>query len=198
MTPNNPLFAEKAKKTKLLLTDVDGVMTDSKLSFFTDAQGVTREIKHFESLDGMGLMFLTYCGVQTGIVSKGASNTLEFWAKALGMSYLFYNTSVKHRALEFLQQEFGVLPEETAFIGDDLIDLGLLSRVGLPLAVANSVPEAKELAVYTSPRRGGDAAVRDIAEQILRARGEWDRVVADNVSGVFQNPQRELRIVKGL
>lgn len=198
MTPNNPLFAEKAKKIKLLLTDVDGVMTDSKLSFFTDAQGVTREIKHFESLDGMGLMFLTYCGVQTGIVSKGASNTLEFWAKALGMSYLFYNTSVKHRALEFLQQEFGVLPEETAFIGDDLIDLGLLSRVGLPLAVANSVPEAKELAVYTSPRRGGDAAVRDIAEQILRARGEWDRVVADNVSGVFQNPQRELRIVKGL
>lgn len=198
MTPNNPLFAEKAKKIKLLLTDVDGVMTDSKLSFFTDAQGVTREIKHFESLDGMGLMFLTYCGVQTGIVSKGASNTLEFWAKALGMSYLFYNTSVKHRALEFLQQEFGVLPEETAFIGDDLIDLGLLARVGLPLAVANSVPEAKELAVYTSPRRGGDAAVRDIAEQILRARGEWDRVVADNVSGVFQNPQRELRIVKGL
>lgn len=198
MTPNNPLFAEKAKKIKLLLTDVDGVMTDSKLSFFTDAQGVTREIKHFESLDGMGLMFLTYCGVQTGIVSKGASNTLEFWAKALGMSYLFYNTSVKHRALEFLQQEYGILPEETAFIGDDLIDLGLLSRVGLPLAVANSVPEAKELAVYTSPRRGGDAAVRDIAEQILRARGEWDRVVADNVSGVFQNPRRELRIVKGL
>lgn len=198
MTPNNPLFAEKAKKIKLLLTDVDGVMTDSKLSFFTDAQGVTREIKHFESLDGMGLMFLTYCGVQTGIVSKGASNTLEFWAKALGMSYLFYNTSVKHRALEFLQREYGVLPEETAFIGDDLIDLGLLSRVGLPLAVANSVPEAKELAFYTSPRRGGDAAVRDIAEQILRARGEWDRVVADNVSGVFQNPRRELRIVKGL
>lgn len=198
MTPDNPLFTEKAKKIKLLLTDVDGVMTDGKLSFFTDAQGTAREVKHFESLDGMGLMFLTYCGVQTGIVSKGASNTLEFWAKALGMSYLFYNTSVKHRALEFLQKEYGILPEETAFIGDDLIDLGLLARVGLPLAVANSVPEAKKLAVYTSPRHGGDAAVRDIAEQILRARGEWDRVVADNMSGVFQNPQRELCIVKGL
>lgn len=198
MIPENPLFTEKAKKIKLLLTDVDGVMTDGQLSFFTDADGVTREVKHFESLDGMGLMFLTYCGVQTGIVSKGASNTLEFWAKALGMNYLFYNTSVKHRALEFLQQEYGIKPEETAFIGDDLIDLGLLSRVGLPLAVANSVPEVKELAVYTSPRLGGNAAVRDIAEQILRARGEWERVVADNISGVFQNPKRELRIVKGL
>ena len=159
---------------------------------------MAREIKNFESLDGMGLLFLAYCGVQTGIVSKGASNTLEFWAKELGMNYLFYNTSVKHRALDFLQREYGLLPEEIAFIGDDLIDVGLLSRVGLPLAVANSVPEAKQFALYTSPRHGGDGAVRDIAEQILRARGQWERVVQDNLSGAFQNPKRELRIVKGL
>lgn len=198
MTALNPLFLQKARQIKLLLTDVDGVMTDGTLSFFTDGQGVTREIKNFESLDGMGLLFLAYCGIQTGIVSKGASNTLEFWARELGMNYLFYNTSVKHRALEFLQQKYGILPEETAFIGDDLIDLGILSRVGLPLAVANSVPEAQQIALYTSPRRGGAAAVRDIAEQILRARGQWDRVVQDNISGAFQNPKRELCIVKGL
>lgn len=198
MTSLNPLFIQKAQRIKLLLTDVDGVMTDGTLSFFTDEKGVVREIKNFESLDGMGLLFLAYCGVQTGIVSKGASNTLEFWAKELGMNYLFYNTSVKHRALDFLQREYGLLPEEIAFIGDDLIDVGLLSRVGLPLAVANSVPEAKQFALYTSPRHGGDGAVRDIAEQILRARGQWERVVQDNLSGAFQNPKRELRIVKGL
>ncbi len=198
MTSLNPLFIQKAQRIKLLLTDVDGVMTDGTLSFFTDEKGVAREIKNFESLDGMGLLFLAYCGVQTGIVSKGASNTLEFWAKELGMNYLFYNTSVKHRALDFLQREYGLLPEEIAFIGDDLIDVGLLSRVGLPLAVANSVPEAKQFALYTSPRHGGDGAVRDIAEQILRARGQWERVVQDNLSGAFQNPKRELRIVKGL
>ena len=198
MTSLNPLFIQKAQRIKLLLTDVDGVMTDGTLSFFTDEKGVAREIKNFESLDGMGLLFLAYCGVQTGIVSKGASNTLEFWAKELGMNYLFYNTSVKHRALDFLQREYGLFPEEIAFIGDDLIDVGLLSRVGLPLAVANSVPEAKQFALYTSPRHGGDGAVRDIAEQILRARGQWERVVQDNLSGAFQNPKRELRIVKGL
>ncbi len=198
MTSLNPLFIQKAQRIKLLLTDVDGVMTDGTLSFFTDEKGVAREIKNFESLDGMGLLFLAYCGVQTGIVSKGASNTLEFWAKELGMNYLFYNTSVKHRALDFLQREYGLLPEEIAFIGDDLIDVGLLSRVGLPLAVANSVPEAKQFALYTSPLHGGDGAVRDIAEQILRARGQWERVVQDNLSGAFQNPKRELRIVKGL
>ncbi len=198
MTALTPLFIQKARQIKLLLTDVDGVMTNGTLSFFTDAQGVAREIKNFESLDGMGLLFLAYCGIQTGIVSKGASNTLEFWAKELGMNYLFYNTSVKHRALDFLYQEYHILPEEIAFIGDDLIDLGLLSRVGLPLAVANSVAEAKQLALYTSPRHGGDSAVRDIAEQILRARGQWDQIVQDNISGQFQNPKRELRIVKGL
>ncbi|MDY3911213.1 MAG: HAD hydrolase family protein [Elusimicrobiaceae bacterium] len=198
MNELSPLFIQKAKKLKLLLTDVDGVMTNSQLSFFTGGDGVTREIKHFESLDGMGLMYLTYCGVETGIVSRGSSDTLAWWAKILGMKYLFYNTPVKHKALVYLQEHFNIKPEETAFIGDDLIDLGMMSRVGLPLAVANSVPEAKKLALYTSPRHGGNAAVRDIAEQILRARGQWDKVVQDNTDGTFTTVKNQIHIVKGL
>lgn len=198
MTNVSPLFIQKAKQIKLLLTDVDGVMTDGTLSFFTDAQGQTHEIKHFDSLDGMGLMYLAWCGIDTGIISRGASNTLGFWAGVLGMKYLFYNTSVKQHALEFLQKEYAICPEETAFIGDDLIDLGVLERVGLPLAVANSVPEAKALAVYTSPLQGGHSAVRDIAEQILRARGQWEDVVAANRNGTFHSPKNTPHIVKGL
>ncbi len=198
MTKISPLFIQKAKQIKLLLTDVDGVMTNGTLSFFTDGQGQTREIKHFDSLDGMGLMYLAWCGIDTGIISRGASNTLEFWANVLGMKYLFYNTSVKHHALDYIQKEYGILPEETAFIGDDLIDIGVLERVGLPLAVANSVPEAKQIALYTSPLQGGHSAVRDIAEQILKARGEWDKVVAANRDGSFASPQNTPRIVKGL
>ncbi len=198
MTNVSPLFIQKAKQIKLLLTDVDGVMTNGTLSFFTDAQGQTHEIKHFDSLDGMGLMYLAWCGIDTGIISRGASNTLEFWAGVLGMKYLFYNTSVKHHALDYLQKEYNISPEETAFIGDDLIDLGVLERVGLPLAVANSVPEAKALALYTSPLEGGRSAVRDIAEQILRARGQWDAVVAANRDGSFTSPRNTPRIVKGL
>lgn len=198
MTNISPLFIQKAKQIKLLLTDVDGVMTNGTLSFFTDAQGQTHEIKHFDSLDGMGLMYLAWSGIDTGIISRGASNTLEFWAGVLGMKYLFYNTSVKHHALDYLQKEYNISPEETAFIGDDLIDLGVLERVGLPLAVANSVPEAKALALYTSPFEGGRSAVRDIAEQILRARGQWDAVVAANRDGSFTSPRNTPRIVKGL
>lgn len=198
MTNISPLFIQKAQQIKLLLTDVDGVMTNGTLSFFTDAQGQTHEIKHFDSLDGMGLMYLAWSGIDTGIISRGASNTLEFWAGVLGMKYLFYNTSVKHHALDYLQKEYNISPEETAFIGDDLIDLGVLERVGLPLAVANSVPEAKALALYTSPLEGGRSAVRDIAEQILRARGQWDAVVAANRDGSFTSPRNTPRIVKGL
>lgn len=194
----SPLFIQKANQIKVLLTDVDGVMTDSTISFFTDNEGVTHEIKHFESLDGMGLMYLTTCGIRTGIISRGSSNTLEYWAKILGMEFLFYNTSVKQKALEFLQKEYNIQPEEVAFIGDDLIDLGVLEKVGLPLAVQNSIPEVKELALYTSPRSGGKAAVRDIAEQILKARGEWEKIVQANKDGSFKSPQRQMRIVKGL
>ena len=194
----SPLFTQKAKNLKVLLTDVDGVMTNGTLSFFTDTDGQTHEIKHFESLDGMGLMYLATCGIKTGIISRGNSPTLEYWARILGMQFLFYNTQVKHRALDFLQQEYNVSAQETAFIGDDLIDLGVMQRVGLPLAVANSVPEVKQKALYTSPICGGHAAVRDIAEQILRARGQWDTIVIANQNGSFRQPCAEIRIVKGL
>ncbi|MBO4675810.1 MAG: HAD hydrolase family protein [Elusimicrobiaceae bacterium] len=194
----SPSFLEKAKSIKLLLTDVDGVMTDGTLSFFTDESGTAREIKHFESLDGMGLMFLSHCGISTGIVSRGQSNTLEFWAKVLGMRFLFYNTPAKHLVLPYLEQNFHITPQEIAFIGDDVIDLGLLSRVGLPLTVANSVPEVKEVSLYISPRQGGQAAVRDIAEQILKARGLWEQILQENKAGTFKQPVRELHIVKGL
>ncbi len=198
MSKVSSLFIQKAKTLKVLLTDVDGVMTDGTLSFFTDNQGQTHEIKHFESLDGMGLMYLTHCGIKTGIISRGSSPTLEYWAKLLGMDFLFYNTPVKHQVLDYLQEHFGVQPEQTAFIGDDLIDLGVIDRVGMPLAVANSIKEVKERALYTSALAGGHAAVRDIAEQILKARGEWERVVEENRRGLFKSPQRSLHIVKGL
>ncbi len=192
------LFNQKARQIKFFLTDVDGVMTDGTLGFFTDAAGAAREIKRFESLDGMGLLFLKYCGVNTGIISKGNSPTLEFWAKALGMDVLYYNISAKTRALEHLQKTRGVKPEEIAFVGDDLIDLGVLKRVGLPLSVPNGVPEAQDAALYVTAKTGGRGAVRELAEKILKARGDWPRVVKDVENGVFQNPQPALSVVRGL
>ena len=192
----NQAFIQKAKNLKLLLTDIDGVMTDSKLVWYTDSTGHHIEVKNFESLDGMGMIFLRACGIRTGIISRGSAPVLQHWAKLLGMDILYYSTLNKSAALLDACARFGAKPQEAAFIGDDIIDLGVLKTAGLPLTVANGVEEVKRVALYTSPKHGGFGAVRDICEQILKARGQWDEVVRSVEEGTFQDPKSQLLIVK--
>lgn len=194
----NESFIQKAKNLKLLLTDVDGVMTDSKLCWYTDGEGRHIEIKNFESLDGMGMMFLRACGVRTGIVSRGSAPILADWASMLGMDILYYSAMDKTAALHDACTRFGITPQETAFIGDDIIDLGVLNTVGFRLSVDNAVAEVKALADYISPKRGGYGAVRDICEQILKARGQWNDIVRQVTDGTFKDTRRELCIVKSI
>jgi len=194
----NTSFIEKAKNLKLLLTDIDGVMTDSKLCWYTDGEGRHIEVKNFESLDGMGMIFLRACGVRTGIVSRGSAPILQHWAKLLGMDILYYSAMDKTAALKDACTRYGITPAEAAFIGDDIIDLGVLKTAGMKLAVDNAVEEVKVLADYISPKRGGYGAVRDICEQILKARGQWDNLVKQVADGTFQDTRRELCIVKGI
>ena len=192
----NELFIQKAKNLKLLLTDIDGVMTDSKLCWFTDPEGRRLEIKNFESLDGMGMMFLRACGIRTGIVSRGQAPVLTDWAKLLGMDILYQHSMNKPASLLDACQRFNVSLEETAFIGDDITDLGVLKKVGLPLTVANGVEEVQKIALYSSSKKGGEGAVRDICEQILKARGQWQSLLEEVENGTFTDPHPELIIVK--
>ena len=194
----NDIFIRKAQNLKLLLTDIDGVMTDSKLCWYTDGDGNQIEVKNFESLDGMGMIFLRACGVRTGIVSRGSAPVLANWARMLGMDILYYSAMDKAAALHDACERFGVTPEETAFIGDDIIDLGVLQSAGFRLCVDNAVEEVKDLCDYISPKRGGDGAVREICEQILKARGQWNDIVRQVANGTFREQRRELCIVKGL
>ena len=191
----NETFIQKAKNLKLLLTDIDGVMTDSKLCWYTDGEGRHIEVKNFESLDGMGMIFLRACGVRTGIVSRGSAPVLQHWAKMLGMDILYYSAVDKAGALRDACARFGVRPEESAFIGDDIIDLGVLKTTGMPLTVENAVPEVKALADYISPKHGGDGAVRDICEQLLKARGQWDDIVKRVTDGTFEDYHGQLTVV---
>ncbi len=188
-------FIQKAKKLKLLFTDIDGVMTDSKLCWYTDGEGRHIEVKNFESLDGMGMIFLRACGVRTGIISRGSAPVLQHWAKLLGMDILYYSAMDKAAALRDACERFGVTLEETGFIGDDIIDLGALHAVNFRLSVTNAVDEVKVLADYTSPKRGGYGAVRDICEQILKARGQWDDVVQRVTDGTFEDHKADLTVV---
>lgn len=192
----NPQFIQKAKNLKLLLTDIDGVMTDSKLTWYTDGEGRHIEVKNFESLDGIGMIFLRACGIRTGVISRGSAPILQHWARLLGMNVLYYGAMDKAAALKDACARFGCTPQETAFIGDDIIDLGVLKAAGLPLTVANGVKEVQDVALYSSPKHGGEGAVRDICEQILKARGQWDGVVKAVEEGTFTDPKSELIIVK--
>lgn len=194
----NQTLKDRLPKIKLILTDVDGVLTDGKLCWAVLPDGNPVEMKHFESLDGMGLLFLKYCGFKTGIISKGKGPVLEFWAKALGMDYLYGGLSAKQKALDDVLSRENLTQDEVAFIGDDIIDLAVLKRVGLPFAVQNAVEEVKQAALYTARRPGGAGAVREIAELILKERGLWDKVLTDVEEGVFVNPESKLSIVKGL
>lgn len=194
----NESFIQKAKNLKLLLTDVDGVLTDSKLCWYTDGEGRHIEVKNFESLDGMGMIFLRACGVKSGIVSRGSAPVLQHWAKLLGMDILYYSAMDKTAALQDACKRFGISAQEVGFIGDDIIDLGVMKAAGLRLAVANAVDEVKEIADYISPKRGGYGAVRDICEQIMKAHGQWQTIVAQVTDGTFQDTRQELCIVKGI
>ena len=191
----NETFVQKAKKLKLLLTDIDGVMTDSKLCWYTDGEGRQIEVKNFESLDGMGMIFLRACGVRTGIISRGSAPVLQHWAKLLGMDILYYSAMDKASALRDACARFGCDVQDSAFIGDDIIDLGVLKTTGMPLSVANAVDEVKALADYISPKRGGYGAVRDICEQILKARGQWEEVVERVTDGTFEDHRAQLTVV---
>ena len=117
-------------------------------------------------------------------------------ARLLGMDILYFGCMNKTAALQDACARFGCTPQETAFIGDDIIDLGILKASGMPLTVANGVDEVKRLAVYASPKHGGCGAVRDICEQILKARGQWDGVVQAVEDGTFTDPPAQLTVVK--
>ncbi len=192
----NEEFIQKAKNLKLLLTDIDGVMTDGKLVWYTDGEGRHIEVKNFESLDGMGMMFLRACGVRTGIVSRGNAPILQDWAKLLGMDIVYYGVMDKAFVLRDACKRFDITEQETAFIGDDIIDLGVMKAASLRLSVDNAVNEIKNISHYVSPKRGGDGAVRDICEQILKARGQWDDIVKQVEEGKFQDPHPQLIIAK--
>jgi 3-deoxy-D-manno-octulosonate 8-phosphate phosphatase (KDO 8-P phosphatase) len=166
---------ERAKKIKLLILDVDGVLTDGKLII-----GPSGELcKTFHVHDGLGIALSKKFGLKTAIITGRISKMVEFRANELKIDALYQGQSNKVNALAKLQQEFHVNLDEIAYIGDDLIDLPVMTKVGLACAVPNAVPEVKERAQYITEAHGGHGAVRQAIEMILRAQGFWDQIVSD-------------------
>lgn len=160
---------ERLKKIKVLILDVDGVLTDGGI--IMDANGV--ETKRFDVQDGMGLVFWKKCGYKSAIISARESKVVAHRANDLKIDKVFVGVYPKITAYESLLKEWNIKDEDVCFIGDDVTDFKVLKRVGFAACVDNAVFEIKSISHYVCSKKGGHGAVREIIELILKAQGQW-------------------------
>jgi 3-deoxy-D-manno-octulosonate 8-phosphate phosphatase (KDO 8-P phosphatase) len=164
---------ERARKTRLLMMDVDGVLTDGRI--IQDGHG--HELKVFDVKDGHGIVMAHRAKLRTALISGRESETIRRRAEELGIELVFQKIWNKLEVYEKILVDTELTHDEVAYIGDDLIDIPLLRRVGLAVAVADAVDEVKAAAHLITQRPGGQGAVREVIELILRAQGHWDRLI---------------------
>ncbi|MGQ0813624.1 MAG: KdsC family phosphatase, partial [Gemmatimonadota bacterium] len=166
-----------ALRIKLVIFDVDGVLTDNGVYI---GEGV--ELKRFDIQDGLGIKLLAFAGLQVALVSGRRSSATTVRAADLGVECHQSDEGHKADAVRALMQKHGVEWNEIAWVGDDLPDLPAMQRVGLPVAVANSSEEVLACAAYVTSKDGGHGAVREFTETLLKARGQWRQLVAEYVA----------------
>jgi 3-deoxy-D-manno-octulosonate 8-phosphate phosphatase (KDO 8-P phosphatase) len=168
--------AARARKIRVLLMDVDGVLTAGNVYLIPLADGTAVEMKAFHSQDGAGLKLARDAGLRTGVISGRESAAVTRRAQEVGMEFVFQGRGEKVPAYEEILRVAGVRDSDVAYIGDDLPDLPILERVGLAIAVANAVEEVRRAVHHVTRRTGGDAGVREAIEGILKAQGKWREV----------------------
>ncbi len=164
---------ERAKKIRLAIFDVDGVLTDGGLFRTDDGQ----ELKRFNSRDGLGLRMLQDSGVELAIITGRTSQVVEHRAGELGIKHVYQGRKQKVPAFQELCGQLSVSPEEVAYMGDDLIDLPVLIRCGLALTVAEGHPEVVQRCHWVSQFHGGNGAAREACELIMKQQETWQTVL---------------------
>jgi 3-deoxy-D-manno-octulosonate 8-phosphate phosphatase (KDO 8-P phosphatase) len=168
---------EIARRVKLVVLDVDGVLTDGGLYIGSTADGTPVELKRFEITDQLGIKMLGWAGLEVVMVSGRASAASRLRAEEMGIACLEGPGGHKLAIVERLLADRGLDWQEVACVSDDLADMPILRRVGLAVAVANAVAEVRAVAHRVTTREGGRGAVREFAESLLRERGEWNALV---------------------
>lgn len=164
---------ERISKVRMLILDVDGVLTDGRIIY--DSEG--RSLRFFDAQDGMGVRLLLDAGIQTLLATILPSKAVEQRARDMKAAECFQGVEPKTRILEIVLRKYHVPREEICYVGDDLVDLGMMRAVGFPVAVANACAEIKKVSSYVTEKTGGRGAVREIAELILRSQGRWEEIV---------------------
>lgn len=164
---------EKLGKIKLLIMDLDGVLTDGGIILNEDGT----ESKRFNVQDGHGIKMLQRTGIKTAIISGRETQVTQIRAEQLGIVLLFQGQKKKLPIFEKMIDDLSLTAEQVAYIGDDLLDLPLVKRAGFGVAVDNAVAELKEVADYTTEKAGGYGAVREVIELIMKTTGTWDQQI---------------------
>ena len=172
-------------RIKMFLMDVDGVLTDGKMFYFTDSNGVDHEFKAFDSQDGIGLILLNKFGIITGIITGRESESVYQRAKLLRMRFVYQGFLTKIFAVEEIIKNTGINWDEICYMGDDLPDIPVLKRCGFSVCPSNAVDEVKKVCDYVSPKRGGSGAVRDICDKIISAKGLKDKMMLGFEKGIW-------------
>lgn len=168
-----------AKKVKLVLTDVDGVLTSGLIYHFVDpVNGELVEFKGVHTNDSISLAWLAESGFVTGVISGRQSRGIEERMKMLKVTHIYQHRLDKAAVLAEILETTGFTAEQTLYMGDDLPDLLVLPKVGLSVAPANARPEVKAAAKLVTKARGGEGAFREVTELVLKAQGLWDGILA--------------------
>ena len=171
-----------ARAIRVVGLDVDGVLTDGGI-YLGDVDGARHEFKRYDIQDGLGIYFLRLAGLIPIIVTGRVSVSVELRARELGIEHVAQDADAqKLIGLRSILDRLGLDMEHVAYVGDDFPDMAILRRVALPVAVGNAVPEVRAAARVHLSESGGRGAVREFAELLLRARGDWDHVVERYVS----------------
>ena len=167
-------FERRAARVKLLLMDCDGVLTDGKIWILENGD----DQKAFNTRDGLGLELLHKSGLRSGIISGRTSGAVERRASHLGMEFVRLGCRDKTKAFDEVLMSAGLVESEVAFVGDDLTDIPLIQRAEFGVAVADAAPETRLHAHYVTKATGGNGAIREVIEVILKAQGRWNDLVA--------------------
>jgi 3-deoxy-D-manno-octulosonate 8-phosphate phosphatase (KDO 8-P phosphatase) len=170
----------RANKIKVLIFDVDGVLTDGTInvvpeSSAPDAKGI--EVKGFAAHDGLGITLIRMAGIRVGIVTKRNSRTVAIRANDLKLEFVYQGQAHKMQAIREILTKADITLDELAYVGDDIVDLPVMRVCGLAIATANARPQVKAVAHYTTPNPGGHGAGRDAIDFILDSRGMLDQVI---------------------
>ena len=165
----NPLFSN----IRLLLLDVDGVLTDGSITYSDSGE----QIKSFNTQDGLGLKLLMNSDIRVGIVTGRSSKALLHRCDNLGINLIFDDVKDKSAVLDTILSQTKISAEEIAFVGDDLIDIPIMKRVGIAICVPDAPYEVKQCAHIVTNRKGGHGAVREICESILKTQGLWEKII---------------------